>query len=146
VRIVCDTNVIISASMLPDSIPAQTLNKAEMQGALLYSDDTLAELIRVLERPKLRPYLHAQTVAEFYARVRINWEHVPIIQQVRACRDAKDDMFLELAVNGAAHVLITGDRDLLALHPYGNVQIVTPAAFLSDRYSRSDLELDSPRK
>ena len=46
------------------------------------------------------------------------------------CRDAKDDKFLEVAVNGKADYLITGDRDLLVLHLFRDIQIITPAAFL----------------
>jgi uncharacterized protein len=133
-RFVCDTNVIISASMLPDSIPAQALCKAESQGILLYSDATLEELIQVLERPKLRPYIQAGYIAELYARVRINWECIPIIQRITACRDAKDDKFLEVSLNGSATILITGDKDLLTLHPYNGIRIITPSAFLTDSH------------
>jgi predicted nucleic acid-binding protein len=49
---------------------------------------------------------------------------------VRACRDPKDDKFLELAVSGAACCVVTGDQDLLALHPFRSVSILTPAQFL----------------
>ena len=49
------------------------------------------------------------------------------------CRDAKDDKFLEVAVNGKADYLITGDRDLLVLHPFREIQIVSPATFLESQ-------------
>ena len=117
-RFVCDTNVIISGLMLPNSVPAQALAMAEMQGILLYSDATLAELTSVLERPKLRPYIQDGYVAELYNRIRINWNHINIIQRIAACRDPKDDKFLDLALNGSATTLITGDKDLLTLHPF----------------------------
>jgi predicted nucleic acid-binding protein len=60
-------------------------------------------------------------------------ENVAALHVVRACRDAKDDKFLELAVNGEAQFIVTGDADLLGLHPFRGVQILTPAAFLAER-------------
>ena len=50
--------------------------------------------------------------------------------EVRACRDAKDDKFLELAVSGSAAYIIGGDADLLVLHPCRDIAIMTAAEFL----------------
>jgi predicted nucleic acid-binding protein len=55
---------------------------------------------------------------------------VPILHQVRACRDPKDDMLLELAVSGDAHLVVTGDADLLEMSVFRGVRILTPAAYL----------------
>jgi uncharacterized protein len=49
---------------------------------------------------------------------------VPIVQTVRACRDPGDDKFLEVAVNGQADLMITGDRDLLDLDPFMGIAIL----------------------
>jgi len=57
-------------------------------------------------------------------------EVVFITERIVACRDPKDDKFLELAVNGRADLIISGDVDLLALDPFRGVPIVTPAAFV----------------
>lgn len=57
-------------------------------------------------------------------------EIVPVLQIVRASRDPKDDKFLEVALNGRADVLVTGDSDLLALHPFRGIAILAPAAYL----------------
>ena len=134
-RFVCDTNVIISGLMLPASVPAQALNMAEDQGSMLYSDTTLAELINVLERPKLRPYIKSEYIVELYTRIRINWEHINIIQHITACRDPKDDKFLNLAMNGSATTLITGDKDLLELQPFHGIRIITPSFFLENAHN-----------
>lgn len=56
---------------------------------------------------------------------------VDIQWRCAACRDPKDDKFLHVAVNGEAEAIITGDADLLALHPFHGVEIVTPADFLA---------------
>ena len=50
---------------------------------------------------------------------------------IRACRDPKDDKFLEAAVHGNADALITGDADLLALHAFHEIPILTPDRFLA---------------
>jgi predicted nucleic acid-binding protein len=51
-------------------------------------------------------------------------------QAIRACRDPKDDKFLELAVHGRADLIVTGDQDLHTLNPFRGIAILTPNAFL----------------
>ena len=51
-------------------------------------------------------------------------------ERFAACRDPKDDKFLELAVNGRADVILTGDNDLLVLDPFRGISIIAPAAFV----------------
>jgi putative PIN family toxin of toxin-antitoxin system len=46
------------------------------------------------------------------------------------CRDAKDDFILECAETGNANLIVTGDKDLLSLKSFGNIQIVTPRQYL----------------
>jgi len=55
---------------------------------------------------------------------------VPIVHSVRECHDPKDDKFLEVAINGTAELILTGDADLLALHPWRGVAILSPAKYL----------------
>jgi len=52
-------------------------------------------------------------------------------EPVNVCRDPKDDRILELALNGDAGVIVTGDMDLLVLDPFRGVRIVTPTEFLA---------------
>lgn len=56
---------------------------------------------------------------------------IAVVRVIRACRDPRDDKFLEVAVNGQADLIITGDRDLLALHPFMGVGIFSPAVYLA---------------
>ena len=58
-------------------------------------------------------------------------EWIKLLESVRKCRDPKDDKFLELAVNGRAEYLVTGDRDLLTLHPFRGTQILTARDFIT---------------
>ncbi len=54
-----------------------------------------------------------------------------IVQKITACRDRKDDKFLELAVNGKASYVITGDQDLLVLNPFQDIAIISASEYLS---------------
>ena len=83
--------------------------------------------------PLSRPHIVAATIPslrEGVARMLAAAELVPITERVAACRDPTDDKFLELAVNGHADLIISGDGDLLALNPFREVPIVTPAVFV----------------
>jgi len=55
-----------------------------------------------------------------------------ISNPIHVCRDPRDDKFLEAAVHGGADLIVTGDRDLLALDPFERIRIVTPVAFLEE--------------
>jgi len=57
-------------------------------------------------------------------------EPIPIVELIALCRDREDDKFLELAVNGRADLIISGDADLLSLDEVRSIPIVTPAAFV----------------
>jgi putative PIN family toxin of toxin-antitoxin system len=85
-----------------------------------------------------RPYLAAVTAPSFHdglAKMLEAAELVLITERITACRDPRDDKFLELAVNGHADLIVSGDRDLLALNPFRDIPIVTPADFVQ-RVSR----------
>jgi uncharacterized protein len=129
-RIVVDTSALISRLLLPRSVPGNAVRKAVDLGQLLVSDATLAELADVLARPKFAPYVTIQARQQFIRLLGRVAEMVPVIHLIRECRDPKDDKFLELAVNGAAQCIITGDKGLLVLNPFREIEIITPAQYL----------------
>ena len=112
------------------SVPGQALYAALDRGEILLSQATAAELSEVLGRRKFDRYLTREEREQFLATLLRDATVVEITEEVRACRDPKDDKFLELAVNGHASCLVTGDADLLALHPFRGIPILTPAQFL----------------
>jgi putative PIN family toxin of toxin-antitoxin system len=67
---------------------------------------------------------------EFLARLWEESEHIATVEVITDCRDPKDNKFLEVAVNGNADYILTGDRDLLVLNSFRNIPIVSPANFL----------------
>jgi len=129
-RAVIDTNVLVSAVIFPNSVPRQAVRKALHDGILLFSDPTLNELKTVLFRSKIDRYVTREERAVFLAQLESVAEMVPTVQIVRECRDPKDDKFLEVALNGRADVIITGDADLLRMHPWRGIAILTPADYL----------------
>lgn len=131
-RLVLDNNVLVSRLLVPASVPGQAVRKAIDIGQLLVSDAMLDELAAVLSRPKFDPYVTISDRQEFIRLLGRVAERVPIIYTVHACRDPKDNMILEVAVNGAAELIVTGDQDLLALGIFQTVPIVTPATYLEE--------------
>ena len=129
-RVVFDTNALISAALLDDSVPARARNHAVRHGQLLATEQTFAEFVSRLLAPKFDRYASRATRETLLQQLQPIVEIVPVIQVVRACRDPRDDMFLEAAVNGRADAIVTGDKDLLALNPFAGIAIVTPADYL----------------
>jgi putative PIN family toxin of toxin-antitoxin system len=129
-RIVVDTNALISRLLVPDALPGQAVRKAVDTAQLLVSEATLTELADVLSRPKFDAYVTIEDRQEFFRRLSRVVEVVPITYVVHACRDPRDDKFLELALNGNADLIVTGDDDLLVLNPFRGIPIITPAGYL----------------
>ena len=100
-------------------------------GRLLVSEATMEEIVNVLSRPRLDRYVSLTNRRQFIRLLGRKVTMVPIIQVVRECRDPKDDKFLELALNGRADLIITGDADLLVLNPWRGIEIVTPREYLT---------------
>src|SRR5207253_90169 len=130
-RTVIDTNVAVSAALLPRSVPRRAFDAAASHGRVLISEETIAELEEALRRPKFDKYVRELKRLEFLAALVRDAELVEIAELVRECRDPTDDKFLELAINGKASHIVSGDPDLLALNPFRGIAIVTPKDFLT---------------
>ena len=129
-RFVFDTNVLVSGLLFAESKPAQAFFLALRAGTLLTSLAALHELSTVLHRKKFDKYLTNDERDQFldhYTRSSIT---IDITETIQLCRDPNDDKFLEIATNGAATYLVTGDPDLLVLHPFRGIPILSPNTFL----------------
>jgi putative PIN family toxin of toxin-antitoxin system len=129
-RVVVDTNALVSRLLVADSIPGQAVREARRRGTLLVSEPTMKELADVLARSRFDRYVSIEDRKQFLRLLARVAEFVPIVNQVRECRDPKDDKFLEVALNGRADVILTGDRDLLTLHPWRDIAILSPPDYL----------------
>jgi putative PIN family toxin of toxin-antitoxin system len=134
-RVVVDTSVLISAAIKSQTLPSIALYQAEQRGVLLKSHASEAELMDVIDRPYLARLI-SPDARDRMVRLMAMANLVTITERVAACRDPKDDKFLELAVNGHADLILTGDNDLLVLNPFRGIPIVAPAAFVQDAARR----------
>jgi len=128
-RVVVDTNVLVSAALKQQSMPGMTALLVERRGGLLKSLATEQQLFEVVSRPRLASLIDPETQA-WLKKLMAAAELVTITERIVACRDPTDDKFLELAVNGHADLIVSGDGDLLALNPFRDIPIVTPAVFV----------------
>jgi uncharacterized protein len=96
-RVVVDTNIYVSRLLNPQSIPGQAVARALLGARMLISSATWADLEAVLRRPKLTPYIQPGSVERFLEEILSIAIHVEILTPIRACRDPKDDKFLEVA-------------------------------------------------
>ncbi len=129
-RFVFDTNVLVSGLLFAESKPAQALFLALRTGMLLTSLAALHELSTVLHRKKFDKYLTSDERDQFLDQYTRSATTIDITKTLQICRDPKDDKFLEIATNGAATYLVTGDFDLLVLHPFRGISIISPDSFL----------------
>jgi uncharacterized protein len=128
-RIVLDTNVLVSAALKRQSTPGMAAHVVERRGGLLKSLATERQLFEVMARPYLASLIDPETQA-WLKELMAAAELVAITERITACRDPTDDKFLERAVAGRADLIVTGDADLLVLNPFRDISIVTPAAFV----------------
>jgi len=129
-RIVINTNVYVSRLLRADSSAGKAVELAWRSSITLMSESTLDELRHVLYRPKFKRYLKQESIEPYLALV---WEiavAVEVPTPIRACRDPRDDQLLEVAVYGETSAILTGDDDLLSLHPFHGIAILTPSNFL----------------
>ncbi len=128
-RLVLDTNIIISAIISIEGIPAKILRAClKGQATLLVSDPVMQEYFEVLRYPKIQKYkkLDAQHIQELSSFFLTKADRVEILKKIKKSADPDDDMFLEAAVNGKATLLISGDiLGLLVLKEISGIPIVT---------------------
>ena len=131
-RTVLDTNVLISALLFSNGPPGRAVFAALERGTILISEETVDELNDVAARPKFDRYLLASERRRFVRSLVGRAEVVDVDRRVQECRDPKDDKFLSLALAGEASVIVSGDEDLLVLHPFRGIPVLTPRAFLAE--------------
>jgi uncharacterized protein len=133
-RIVLDTNVLISALVSNKGASAQNLARCRAgEIELLTSPDSIDELRRVLTYPRIRKRLQysEDQIDRFVAFL----EQAAIVfdtstQMPAITADADDDKFIALALAGEAQYIVSGDDHLLRLGHYQGITILKPAAFL----------------
>jgi len=123
-RVILDTTTLIGVLTKPQGICSDALILCLESCELLASRETLQELVEVSKRDKFDKYVSWEEreyiVIEYAKRVSL----VEITIASTDCRDPKDNKFLSLALSGHADIIVSGDSDLLVLHPYNGIQIL----------------------
>ena len=128
---VFDTNVLVSALLFANSSPRKALELALDTGEILISKETVDELNNVLSRPKFERYVSQPKRERFLLSLVQKSTLIEIQEKIEECRDPKDNKFLELAIDGKATEIVSGDQDLLILHPFRGISIVTVSQFMT---------------
>jgi putative PIN family toxin of toxin-antitoxin system len=129
--IVFDASTLVSAALKADSIPERALLRAQEIDVLVLSTAVDREVTDVLNRPKFAGAVSLARRERFLEELRRSaiWFEPSIAVSDR--RDAKDDKYLELALAAGADMIVSSDGDLLVLHPWRGIPILSPAAFLA---------------
>ncbi len=133
-RAVIDTGVLVSALIKRQGTTGDVLLALrDGRFTAVYSTDMLVEIIDVLGRPAFRTQYHIEPddIPTLINLIRLRGELVAPLRKITACRDPKDDKFLEAALTAGADCIVSGDADLLALTSFESIAILRPAEFLA---------------
>ncbi len=133
-RVVLDTNVLISAFIRPKGVFAQIrLSGFYEQFIIVQSRVLLEELKEVLARPRVKKVgqYSDREATEFFELLELAADvisgplHVPSV----IAADPDDDWVLATAIEGKANLIVSGDKHLLSLGSHEGISIITPAVF-----------------
>ena len=128
--VVIDTNVLISAALSPNGVPAKVVRYFVANSRIVFSNETFEEFQSRLWRPKFDPYISREKRKSLLLDFSNIADWVEISGELKLSRDSDDDKFLEVAVKANATLLVSGDRDLTVLKNIEGIPIVTPAECL----------------
>jgi putative PIN family toxin of toxin-antitoxin system len=131
IKIILDTNILLSALLSPVGPPAQLLEAWERKKfTVVASEALIAEFRDVTSRPFFQARLRVSTIELLAAGLRELSEFCTDLPQEVFAPDAKDSFLLALAEATQANFLVTGDKELLSLKHHGPTRIITPTAMI----------------
>jgi putative PIN family toxin of toxin-antitoxin system len=125
-KLVVDTNVLISAALSSQGAPAQLMRRVLGQHILVFSQATFDELHTRIYRPKFDRYITLEQRQRLLHDFNACAHWVDLAPYPVYCRDPDDDKFIATALQAQADWLVSGDRDLLEAKPLAGLRIVTP--------------------
>ncbi len=134
-RVVVDTNILVSAMIKPRGNIGLILKHLRAgKYTLIYSEPMLTEIVDVLNRPRIRDKYGFEPgdIETFVALLILRGKVVVPKRRIAVCRDPKDNMILEAAVDGNADKIVSGDNDLLSLKEIEDIPILKPAHFVAE--------------
>ena len=131
VKVIIDTNLWVSFLI---SHEFEKLDFLFSSGkiCLLFSERLFAEFVSVASREKFRKYFSKNDIDELSIKMKNVAKMVQTKSLQTQCRDPKDNFLLELAVDGKANYLLTGDKDLLELKTVNKTKIVKIEEFFRE--------------
>ena len=132
--IVIDTNVLISAGLLPQSKTAQVLALAVEHFVIAQNQATWHELETRIARQKFDRYFGDDGRLRHLVKIAQSMQLFETQVSVAVSRDKADDMFVELALDSGSRIIVSGDPDLKDVRTYEGVEILSPSLFF-DRFS-----------
>ena len=127
-RVVFDTNIFISALVIPGSLAEKAILKIiEEKDSLLISTDIIDEVLSVLSSKFGRDREELSHVAVVLSEIA---ELVKPTRRVKVFKDDPDNRILECAIYGEANLLVTGDKEILQLREYKGVKIMSLREYL----------------
>jgi|SRR5215211_1841950 len=133
-RVVVDTGVLLSRLIRPRGTIGDVLHSLrDGRFIAVYSTPMMVEVVDVLGRLNIQTKYHIQPddITALINLVRLRGELVVPKQPVTACRDPKDNKFLEAALAGNTDAVVTGDDDLLVLNPFEGIDILRPSELIA---------------
>lgn len=130
--IVFDASALVSAAIRRGGVPSRAFFHALRSDRVAVSDETMAELRDALARPRLARFVDPGLRDEVLALLDVSGVPFAPAERVADCRDPKDNKYLELALAAGADRIVSGDDDLLVLHPWRGVRILRPADYLAE--------------
>lgn len=133
--VVVDTNVLLSAALAPRGTPAKLVDLLLLEGRLVFSDATFAELETRIWKPKFDHYLPIERRRNLLQDFTDGALRVTVPREMASrsfSRDPTDDPFIHTALAAGSTLLVTGDNDLLCLNPMDSLRILTPRAALDE--------------
>ncbi len=125
-----DASAVVSAALRENSVPERALLRAEETDIFALSTEVDAEIAEVLSRPRFAAAISTARRMRILEILRADAVWFSPVERVGDCRDPKDDKYLELALAAGASVIVSGDADLLVLHPWRGVRVLRPADYL----------------
>ena len=127
--IVIDTNVLISAGLLPKSKTAQMLALAVTRFVIAQNQATWHELETRIARSKFDRYFGESGRLQHLVKIAQSSQFFEASSKISVSRDATDDKFIGLAIDAKASILVSGDVDLKVVRIYEGIEIISPAMF-----------------
>lgn len=122
--IVLDVSTLVSAAMSRGSVPDRAVLHAFASDRVAIPEAVMSELLDVFARPRLARFLDPELRDEVLSFLDAFGVLFAPTVPVTDCRDIKDNKYLELALAARADVIVSGDADLLVLHPWRGVRIL----------------------